>query len=311
MPRAVRRSFSITEAATLASRCRIHSALAAIIVVSHSSPAIAREAHHRHRHCRDRHVVARGPQLGRGGCCASRQCGNCRQIPHCVLRRRCCRRLNAAARPNRFCLASKLLSKLARWPTLPRATCRTFLPRVTAICPSTIICAKRSRSRRSRCRRYVFTIPCTTHPPDTGPSRRDARAVRRPSVRVTGRLGPDCWKRVLSPCRPAAHCWPRTTCRPPDRFATSLHAIRNSRSAWCCATQSATPIARIRIALDNNSSAAELASDASVLHASHHDNPAARSLDLLQAIARKEPGVVRVPAGPRLVLDVEILPWWT
>ena len=77
------------------------------------------------------------------------------------------------------------------------------------------------------------------------------------------------------------------------------------------AIQSATPIARIRIALDNNSSAAELASDASVLHASHHDNPAARSLDLLQAIARKEPGVVRVPAGPRLVLDVEILPWWT
>ncbi|HEX3896742.1 MAG TPA: beta-ketoacyl synthase chain length factor [Rudaea sp.] len=76
------------------------------------------------------------------------------------------------------------------------------------------------------------------------------------------------------------------------------------------ATQCAAPVARIRIALDNKS-AAELASDASVLHASHRDNPAARSLGILQSIARKEPGVVRVPAGPHLTLDVEILPWWT
>ena len=77
------------------------------------------------------------------------------------------------------------------------------------------------------------------------------------------------------------------------------------------AVHCAAPVARIRIALDNKASAVKLASGASVLHASHHDNPAARSLDLLQAIARKEPGVVRVPAGPHLVLDVEILPWWT
>jgi hypothetical protein len=77
------------------------------------------------------------------------------------------------------------------------------------------------------------------------------------------------------------------------------------------ATQCATPIARIRIALDNNPSTAELASGASVLHASHCDNPAARSLGLLQAIARKEPGVVRVAAGPQLMLDMEILPWRT
>lgn len=49
-----------------------------------------------------------------------------------------------------------------------------------------------------------------------------------------------------------------------------------------------------------------LASGASVLHASHHENPAARGLDLLQAIARKQPGVVRIAAGPRLMLDVEI-----
>ncbi len=70
-----------------------------------------------------------------------------------------------------------------------------------------------------------------------------------------------------------------------------------------------TPVARIRITLNDQPTSAELASDASVLHASHHDNPAARSLGLLQAIARKEPGVVRVAAGPHLMLDVEILPW--
>jgi hypothetical protein len=77
------------------------------------------------------------------------------------------------------------------------------------------------------------------------------------------------------------------------------------------ATDCANPIARIKIALDNVAATAELASGASVLHASHKDNPAARSLGLLQAIAQKRPGVVRVPAGPRLMLDVEILPWWT
>lgn len=76
------------------------------------------------------------------------------------------------------------------------------------------------------------------------------------------------------------------------------------------AAHHATPVARIRITLSDQPARAELASGASVLHASHRDNPAARSLGLLQAIARKEPGVVRVAAGPRLMLDVEILPWW-
>jgi hypothetical protein len=70
-----------------------------------------------------------------------------------------------------------------------------------------------------------------------------------------------------------------------------------------------TPVARIRIVLSDEPASAELASGASVLHASHHDNPAARSLSLLQAIARKKSGVVRIAAGPRLMLDVEILPW--
>ena len=77
------------------------------------------------------------------------------------------------------------------------------------------------------------------------------------------------------------------------------------------AAHHAAAAARIRITLSDRPMSAELASDASVLHASHRDNPAARSLGLLQAIARKEPGVVRIAAGPRLMLDVEILPWLT
>jgi len=34
-----------------------------------------------------------------------------------------------------------------------------------------------------------------------------------------------------------------------------------------------------------------------------------RLLALLQAIARKESGAICIAAGPRLMLDVEILPW--
>jgi hypothetical protein len=68
-------------------------------------------------------------------------------------------------------------------------------------------------------------------------------------------------------------------------------------------------VARLRIRRGADGKPPELASAASVLHAVHRENPAARSLPLLQAIARKESGVVRVAAGPRLTLDVEILSW--
>ena len=70
------------------------------------------------------------------------------------------------------------------------------------------------------------------------------------------------------------------------------------------------PLARIRVQTRTGTSL-QLASDASVLHASHQENPAARGLGLLQALARKEPGVVRIAAGPRLVLEMEICPWLT
>ncbi|MEP6484699.1 MAG: beta-ketoacyl synthase chain length factor [Rudaea sp.] len=71
----------------------------------------------------------------------------------------------------------------------------------------------------------------------------------------------------------------------------------------------AAPVATLRVRHGIDSAPPRLASGRSVLHASHHENPAARGLDLLQAIARKESGVIRIAAGPRLVLDVEILPW--
>ena len=69
--------------------------------------------------------------------------------------------------------------------------------------------------------------------------------------------------------------------------------------------------ARLRIRRAANGEPTELASAAAVLHALHRSNPAARGLALLQAIARKEPGVIRIAAGPRLMLDVEIVPWST
>jgi hypothetical protein len=68
-------------------------------------------------------------------------------------------------------------------------------------------------------------------------------------------------------------------------------------------------VARLRIRRAADDKPTELAPAASVLHAVHRENPAARSLALLQAIARKEPGAIRIAAGPRLMLDVEILPW--
>ena len=69
--------------------------------------------------------------------------------------------------------------------------------------------------------------------------------------------------------------------------------------------------ARLRIRRAAATEPTELASAAAVLHALHRSNPAARGLALLQAIARKEPGVIRIAAGPRLMLDVEIVPWST
>jgi hypothetical protein len=51
----------------------------------------------------------------------------------------------------------------------------------------------------------------------------------------------------------------------------------------------------------------ELAPEADVLHASYRDNPAARSLPLLTALARRMPGTQLLPAGVELNLRMEIL----
>jgi hypothetical protein len=58
-----------------------------------------------------------------------------------------------------------------------------------------------------------------------------------------------------------------------------------------------------------NPAAADLAPEAALLQANHHDNPAARSLALLAALARREPATLQVAAGPSLSLDMEIVPW--
>jgi hypothetical protein len=51
----------------------------------------------------------------------------------------------------------------------------------------------------------------------------------------------------------------------------------------------------------------ELAPETGVLHASYRDNPAARSLPLLTALARREPQTLMLAAGAQLNLRMEIL----
>ena len=53
--------------------------------------------------------------------------------------------------------------------------------------------------------------------------------------------------------------------------------------------------------------AREVASAPPLLHANHVGNPAAASLPLLAALARREPGCVSLAAGPALSLNLEVL----
>jgi hypothetical protein len=55
--------------------------------------------------------------------------------------------------------------------------------------------------------------------------------------------------------------------------------------------------------------AAALAPEAALLHAVYEENPAARALPLLIALARKERRSLALQAGPRLYLELEISPW--
>jgi hypothetical protein len=54
---------------------------------------------------------------------------------------------------------------------------------------------------------------------------------------------------------------------------------------------------------------AALAPEPALLHAVCGDNPVARSLPLLVALARKERQTLALQAGPRLYLELEISPW--
>ena len=80
------------------------------------------------------------------------------------------------------------------------------------------------------------------------------------------------------------------------------------RSRFAAALVLVPPSARAqaRLRLRARERAPELAPDATLLQASHCDNPAARSLPLLTALARREPGPLQVSVGPHAGLEVEI-----
>jgi hypothetical protein len=65
--------------------------------------------------------------------------------------------------------------------------------------------------------------------------------------------------------------------------------------------------AALRVA--SHLSPAVLAPEPALLHAVHGDNPVARSLPLLVALARGERQTLALQAGPRLYLELEISPW--
>lgn len=67
------------------------------------------------------------------------------------------------------------------------------------------------------------------------------------------------------------------------------------------------PGAALRLAVQARP--AELAPEPALLHAVYGDNPAARSLPLLVALARGERQTLALQAGPRLNLQLEMSPW--
>ena len=79
-----------------------------------------------------------------------------------------------------------------------------------------------------------------------------------------------------------------------------------SRFAVALLLAAPSPRAGARLRLRTCTYAPELAPDATLLQASHRTNPAARSLPLLTALARREPGLLQVAAGSSAGLEVEI-----
>jgi hypothetical protein len=75
-------------------------------------------------------------------------------------------------------------------------------------------------------------------------------------------------------------------------------------AAFVVAPMSARASARLR--LRARGGMAQLAPEPALLHANHRDNPAARSLPLLAALARREAATLAACAGPQLTLELEI-----
>ena len=88
----------------------------------------------------------------------------------------------------------------------------------------------------------------------------------------------------------------------------ALTDVVSSRSAFAAAfvlaPRSAKAAARLR--LSTGDGAPPLAPVPPLLHASHAGNPAAASLPLLAALARREPCTLDLAAGPALSLNLEI-----
>jgi hypothetical protein len=81
-------------------------------------------------------------------------------------------------------------------------------------------------------------------------------------------------------------------------------ACRSSfAAAFVLAPASDPALARLRL---RAACGAMLARDAPLLHANHQENPAARSVPLLAALARREATTLRASAGPQLLLEMEI-----
>ncbi len=76
--------------------------------------------------------------------------------------------------------------------------------------------------------------------------------------------------------------------------------------ALVVAPPSQKAVAQLRL-LTESGAPGELAPETGVLHASYHDNPAARSLPLLTALARCKPQTLMLAAGAQLNLRMEIL----
>ena len=96
----------------------------------------------------------------------------------------------------------------------------------------------------------------------------------------------------LPACGPLADV---VSCRTPFAVALVL-SPRRDRSG-----------AALRLAVQPQS--VVLAPEPALLHAVHGDNPVARSLPLLVALARGEGQTFTLQAGPRLYLELEISPW--